>query len=74
MEQDRPRPHRADFTSMHLPQSGAALRMPQTRTELLGYFAWGYLSRRELNDRLHEVPPSRKQAERQIRREPTRAA
>ena len=43
---------------MHLPHSGGELRVPRTRAELLGYFAWGYLSRRELNERLNVVEPN----------------
>jgi hypothetical protein len=57
MEPARTRPQRADFPVMHLPQSGGELHVPRTRAELVGYFAWGYLSRRELSDRLNIVEP-----------------
>jgi hypothetical protein len=45
MDDDRPRPR---------PVEGPApvMYLSPTRAELVRYFAWGYLSRRELNDRL----------------------
>jgi hypothetical protein len=58
MEHARTRPHRVDDPVMHLPKSRVDLRFPQTRAEMLGYFAWGYLSRRELNERLQALQPS----------------
>ena len=66
METARTRPQRADFPVMHLPQSRVEPRVPQTRAELVGYFAWGYLSRRELNERLN-VPEVRKRERTQPR-------
>jgi hypothetical protein len=36
-----------------------------SRAEMVRYFAWGYLSRRELNERLRHVePPGVRRAER----------
>lgn len=49
---DRPRPQRTDRAVRYL---------APTRAELLRFFAWGYLSRRELNERLrHTTPLSRR--------------
>jgi hypothetical protein len=45
MDSARPRPRPEDFTE----------RVPHSRAELLRYFAWGYLSRRELNERLKSI-------------------
>jgi hypothetical protein len=42
MDEARPRPRPTDYTE----------QVPQTRAELVRYFAWGYLSRRELTERL----------------------
>ena len=42
MQEARPRPRPADFIE----------QVPQSRAELVRFFAWGYLSRRELNERL----------------------
>jgi len=47
MQAVRPRTRPAYYT-----QSG-----PQSRAELVRYFAWGYLSRRELNERLRQLAP-----------------
>ena len=58
---------------MHLPHSGGELHVPRTRAELLGYFAWGYLSRRELNERLNVVEPNERTQPRD-RRHSSRAA
>jgi hypothetical protein len=44
---DRPRPPVTDPWVLHL---------SPTRAELVRYFAWGYLSRRELNERLRTEP------------------
>jgi len=60
MEAARTRPQRADSPVMHLPPSRAELHVPQTGAELLGYFAWGYLSRRELNERLNVAEPRKR--------------
>ncbi len=46
MDDDRPRPRPAEPPVKHLSPS---------RAELVRYFAWGYLSRRELNARLREL-------------------
>jgi hypothetical protein len=46
MDDDRPRPLTAQAPVTYL--------LP-TRAELVRYFAWGYLSRRELNTRLKEL-------------------
>ena len=46
MDDDRPRPRPVEAPVMHLSPS---------RAELVRYFAWGYLSRRELNVRLKEM-------------------
>jgi hypothetical protein len=73
MEPARSRPQRADFPAMHLPQSRGELHVPRTRAELLGYFAWGYLSRRELNERLNVVEP-RERARARERGHTSRAA
>ena len=40
----RPRPDRVE-------------QAPHSRAELVRYFAWGYLSRRELNERLRQLEP-----------------
>jgi hypothetical protein len=56
MEPARTRPQRADFPLEHLPRS---------RADLVGYFAWGYLSRRELNERLMVADPRMRQQSRQ---------
>jgi hypothetical protein len=53
MDDDRPRPRPADTPVKYL--------LP-TRAELVRYFAWGYLSRRELNARLREVEVKRQSA------------
>jgi hypothetical protein len=45
MDSARPRPRPKDFTE----------QVPHSRAELLRYFAWGYLSRRELNERLKSI-------------------
>jgi hypothetical protein len=58
MEHARTRPHRVDDPVMYLPQSRIEPHVPQTRAEMVGYFAWGYLSRRELNERLQLVRPT----------------
>jgi hypothetical protein len=42
MDEARPRPRPNDITE----------QVPHTRAELVRYFAWGYLSRRELTERL----------------------
>ena len=62
MQAARTRPLRADTPVMHLPPSRVELHVPQTRAELLGYFAWGYLSRRELNERLNVTKPGKRTA------------
>jgi hypothetical protein len=46
MDDDRPRPWPADAPVTYL--------LP-TRAELVRFFAWGYLSRRELNTRLRKL-------------------
>ena len=46
MDDERPRPMPAEAPVMYL--------LPN-RAELVRYFAWGYLSRRELNARLKEL-------------------
>ena len=46
MDEDRPRQRPAEATVTYL---------SPTRAELVRYFAWGYLSRRELNARLKEL-------------------
>jgi hypothetical protein len=48
MDEDRPRPRPIDAPVMHL---------SPTRAELVRYFAWGYLSRRELNELLARNNP-----------------
>jgi hypothetical protein len=53
MDDDRPRPRPVDAPVMHL---------SPTRAELVRYFAWGYLSRRELNELLHKNPESKRPA------------
>jgi len=45
MDSARPRPRPEDFTE----------QVPHSRAELLRYFAWGYLSRRELYERLKSI-------------------
>ena len=73
MELARTRPQRADYPVMHLPHSGVDPHVPQTRAELVGYFAWGYLSRRELNECL-EVPEAHRRTQPRNRRHGSRAA
>jgi len=46
MDDERPRPRPAEAPVMYLSPS---------RAELVRYFAWGYLSRRELSARLKET-------------------
>ncbi|MBV8719795.1 MAG: hypothetical protein JO020_22715 [Chloroflexi bacterium] len=46
MDDDRPRPRPAEAPVTYL---------SPTRAELVRYFAWGYLSRRELNMRLRAL-------------------
>ncbi len=53
MDDDRPRPRPVDAPVMHLSPG---------RAELVRYFAWGYLSRRELNDKLERTKEERKPA------------
>jgi hypothetical protein len=48
MDSARPRPRPEDFNE----------QVPHSRAELLRYFAWGYLSRRELNERLRSINPA----------------
>jgi hypothetical protein len=50
MDDNRPRPRPAEAPVMYLSPS---------RAELVRYFAWGYLSRRELNARLKETEADR---------------
>jgi hypothetical protein len=45
MDDDRPRSRPVEAPVMHF---------SPTRAELVRYFAWGYLSRRELSERLRE--------------------
>ena len=73
MELARTRPQRADSPVMHLPRSGVDPHVPQTRAELVGYFAWGYLSRRELNECL-DVPEAHRRTQPRNRRHGSRAA
>ena len=73
MELARNGPQRADSPVMHLPRSGVDPHVPQTRAELVGYFAWGYLSRRELNECL-EVPEAHRRTQPRNRRHGSRAA
>jgi hypothetical protein len=54
---DRPRLQSTDSTVLHL---------SPTRAELVRFFAWGYLSRRELNERLRHTQ-LRKNGQRQPR-------
>ena len=63
MDEDRPRPAPADSPVLYLSPS---------RAELVRYFAWGYFSRRELNDRLRRDEPSRRRS-RTSRNVPTAA-
>ena len=51
MDDVRPRPRPLDVQGMHL---------SPTRAELVRYFAWGYLSRRELNERLRHLGPNQR--------------
>jgi hypothetical protein len=56
MDDDRPRFRPVDAPVMHL---------APTRAELVRYFAWGYLSRRELNELLNkkrQQPESKRSA------------
>ena len=46
MDDDRPRPR---------PTEAPVTYLSPTRAELVRYFAWGYLSRRELNMRLRAL-------------------
>jgi hypothetical protein len=48
---DRPRPQANDASVLHI---------SPTRAELVRFFAWGYLSRRELNDRLRHNEPRKR--------------
>ena len=73
MELARTRPQRADSPVMHLPHTGVDPHVPQTRAELVGYFAWGYLSRRELNERLN-LPEAPRRTQPRHRRHDSRAA
>jgi len=50
MDDDRPRPRPAEVPVMYL---------SPTRAELVRYFAWGYLSRRELTERLAQTREDR---------------
>jgi hypothetical protein len=54
---DRPRLQSTD---------SAVVQLSPTRAELVRFFAWGYFSRRELNDRLRRTAP-RKRGSRQAR-------
>jgi hypothetical protein len=45
---DRPRLQSTD---------GSVLHFSPTRAELVRFFAWGYFSRRELNERLRHTDP-----------------
>lgn len=45
MDQARPRPRPATVTE----------QPPHSRAEMVRFFAWGYLSRRELNERLKAI-------------------
>jgi len=47
MDDNRPRPR---------PVEVLVNGFSPSRAELVRYFAWGYLSRRELNERLRQVP------------------
>ena len=47
MDENRKRPRRAASLDRTL----------ATRAELVRYFAWGYLSRRELNEHLRQLEP-----------------
>ena len=58
---------------MYLPPSRVEPRVPQTRAELVGYFAWGYLSRRELNERLN-APEAQRRTQARHGRHGSRAA
>jgi hypothetical protein len=48
---DRPRLQPTDSSVVHL---------SPTRAELVRFFAWGYFSRRELNERLRESEPRKR--------------
>jgi hypothetical protein len=50
----------------HLPRRHGPVDLTMfSRAEMVRYFAWGYLSRRELNQRLRHVePPGVRRAER----------
>jgi len=48
---DRPRPQSTDLS---------VLRLSPTRAELVRFFAWGYFSRRELNERLRLTVPRKR--------------
>ena len=53
MDDERPRPR---------PVGTPVLRISPSRAELVRYFAWGYLSRRELTDRLRRSGPRHRRA------------
>jgi hypothetical protein len=58
MDAARPRP-RTGFPE-HV-ANGQALSLSLSKGELVRFFAWGYLSRRELNQRLRKLEPSQRE-------------
>ena len=54
MHDDRPR-RRPD-------ERPVSTYLSPTRADLVRYFAWGYLSRRELNARLRQAQPNKRDA------------
>jgi hypothetical protein len=57
MDDVRPRKRTAP-PAEHLP-SRSPLTVDKSKDELLQYFAWGYLNRRELNERLRQLEHQR---------------
>jgi hypothetical protein len=53
MDDARPRPRPRTLTE----------QAPHNRAELVRYYAWGYLSRRELNERLKALDPTLQEAQ-----------
>ena len=52
MDDARPRPRPRTVTE----------QVPHNRAELVRFYAWGYLSRRELNERLKALDPAWQEA------------
>ena len=49
---------RRDMRQQRESMTMTSMAVHESRAELVRYFAWGYLSRRELNDRLKHAAPA----------------